>query len=164
VSEVRVSSRRRSREVALQVLYAIDLARTRTAGTSDESQVDPNAAREVFESVAAHFEMPAGAKSFALELVCEVCLHADALDTRVTAHTRNWRLSRMAAVDRNILRLGCYELTHTETPTAVVVNEAVELARHFGADASPAFVNGVLDAVGRGRSSADTVRVAERGA
>ena len=158
MSHPRVSSRRRSREVALQVLYAIDLARTRI---SNGTRVDAAAARDVFDSVAAHFEMPEGAKAFALELVCEVCLDSDALDECIAAHARNWRLSRMAAVDRNILRLACYELVHTDTPTAVVLNEAVELARHFGADASPAFVNGSLDAVGR--STGQGERAAGRG-
>ena len=55
----------------------------------------------------------------------------------------------MAAVDRNVLRLAAYELAHTETPTAVVIDEAVELARRFGGDRSPGFVNGVLDALSR---------------
>ena len=55
----------------------------------------------------------------------------------------------MAAVDRNILRIGAYELTHTETPASVVLDEAIELARRFGDDPSTAFVNGVLDAVAR---------------
>ena len=55
----------------------------------------------------------------------------------------------MAAVDRNILRLASYELAHTETPPAVIINEAVELARRFGSDRSPAFVNGIIDAVAR---------------
>ncbi len=55
----------------------------------------------------------------------------------------------MAAVDRNILRLGTYELAHTETPAPVILNEAVDLARRFSNDPSPAFVNGILDAVAR---------------
>jgi N utilization substance protein B len=56
----------------------------------------------------------------------------------------------MAAVDRNILRLGAYELAHTDTPAPVVMDEAVELARRYGSDASPAFVNGILDALAGG--------------
>ena len=66
---------------------------------------------------------------------------ADALDAR------NWRLARMATVDRNILRLGAYELGFTDTPVRVVLDEAIELARRFGDEPSPGFVNGVLDAV-----------------
>ena len=58
-------------------------------------------------------------------------------------------MDRMAAVDRNVLRLACWELLYSETPTAVVLDEAVELARYFGSDTSPGFVNGVLNAVAR---------------
>ena len=75
--------------------------------------------------------------------------HRDALDTRIAEHAKHWRLSRMAAVDRNVLRLAVYELEHGDTPASVILDEAVELARRFGDDPSPAFVNGVLDAVAR---------------
>ena len=101
----------------------------------------------VFEGIAAHFEAPAGARAFAWELIAEVCARGERLDELIGARARNWRVSRMAAVDRNILRLGAYELAHTDTPAAVVMDEAVELARRFGSDASPAFVNGILDAL-----------------
>ena len=67
----------------------------------------------------------------------------------VSSHARNWRVDRMAIVDRNVLRLAAFELMHTETPPAVILDEAVELARRFGSDESPPFVNGVLDAVAR---------------
>ena len=136
------SSRHRGREVALQTLYAFDLAKLRRK--LDEVPVD---ADEVFRGVAAHFEAPRGACAFAWELIEEVCRLRDELDALIAAWARNWRISRMAAVDRNILRLGAYELAHTTTPAAVVLNEAVELARRFGSDASPSFVNGILDAL-----------------
>jgi N utilization substance protein B len=69
-----------------------------------------------------------------------------AIDERLAAAAENWRLPRMAAVDRNVLRLGAYELLYTpETPPTVVINEAIELARRYGARDSTAFVNGVLD-------------------
>ncbi|MGY8737116.1 MAG: transcription antitermination factor NusB, partial [bacterium] len=71
------------------------------------------------------------------------------LDELVGQHSRNWRVSRMAAVDRNVLRLGAFELRDTETPVAIVIDEAVDLARRFGSDTSPAFVNGILDAVAK---------------
>ncbi len=143
----RKSSRHRSREVALQVLYAIDLSRNRVA----RSALRPIASlgSGVFEEVAGSFETPEGAKAFAKDLVCQVDGRREALDRILAQHAHNWRLSRMATVDRNILRLATYELAHTEAPAAVVLNEAVELARRFGSEASPAFVNGVLDAVAR---------------
>jgi N utilization substance protein B len=81
--------------------------------------------------------------------VIAVVERTSALDEILGLHARNWRVSRMAAVDRNILRLAVYELRDTQTPVAVVIDEAVDLARRFGADSSPSFVNGILDAVAR---------------
>jgi N utilization substance protein B len=159
------AARRRAREVALQVLYAIDLAtdRPRARALPDASppggqapsppaepaSVRAPAAGPVFDAVAAHFEMPAAARTLARDLSVAVRARVDEIDALVTAHARNWRLVRMAAVDRNILRLATYELRYTDTPTAVVLNEAIDLARRFGGDTSPAFVNGILDAVAR---------------
>jgi len=71
------------------------------------------------------------------------------IDRRITAKSSNWRIERMAVVDRNILRLAIYEIQSTATPPAVVIDEALELAREFAGDESVAFVNGVLDAVRR---------------
>ncbi len=139
MSAPRAAARRRSRQVALQVLYATDLAET---GGSERPPEDA-----VFEEVAAHFELPEGARAFAKQLVAGVATRRAVVDDLLARHARNWRLSRMAAVDRNILRLGAYELAHTDTPVRVVIDEAIELARRFGDDPSPAFVNGVLDAV-----------------
>ena len=141
VKEAATTSRRRSREIALQVLFALDLQRCRSQPTS--------APGEAFEGVSEHFEVPEGAKQFAEELVREVSGRGEQLDEVIARRARNWRVSRMAAVDRNILRLGAFELMHSDTPPAVVLNEAVELAHRFGSDASPAFVNGILDAVAR---------------
>jgi len=135
------AARHRSRELALQVLYALDLDRS-PAGTGPDAD-------EMFERVSAGFEAPAAARAFALELARGCHRERPSLDAFISRHTRNWRLERMAAVDRNILRLAAYELLHTETPAAVAIDEAVELARRFGGDASPGFVNGVADALAR---------------
>ena len=135
------SSRHRSREAALQVLFAIDL-RERKAG----EPADPQA---LFDDVGSHFEMPEGAKVFAKELVCETHRRRDDLDSLISRHARNWRIERMGTVDRNILRLGVWELSNTDTPPAVIIDEAVELAQRYGDDRTPSFVNGVLDAVAR---------------
>jgi N utilization substance protein B len=67
----------------------------------------------------------------------------------IGSHSEHWRLERMPAVDRNILRLAVFEMTGTQTPPAVVIDEALELARRFSGEASVAFINGVLDAVRR---------------
>ncbi len=130
------TARRRSRQAALQVLYAAEL------GGGGLSEVDAS-----FERVAHHFELPEPARAFARELVAGVAREQEHLDALVARHARHWKMSRMAAVDRNVLRLGAYELAYSETPTSVVIDEAIELARRFGDEPSPAFVNGVLDAV-----------------
>jgi len=160
------ASRTRAREVALQVLYAVDLALRKKPGDAAGGETSSDTARAeaellamaksqtrpcaVFDAVAEHFEMPAGARAFAKELAVQVREHVAELDQSISAHAENWRIDRMAAVDRNILRLGSYELRFTDTPTAVILNEAVDLARRYGSDPSPAFVNGILDAVARG--------------
>lgn len=141
MKELRASSRRRSREVALQVLFALDLQRRRSNGTCG--------AEATFAGVADHFEVPEGSKAFAEELVQAVSEHGEQLDETIAARASNWRVSRMAAVDRNSLRLGAFELLHSDTPPAVILNEAIELAHRYGSDASPAFVNGILDAVAK---------------
>lgn len=134
------ASRHRSREAALQVLYALDLGCAEGADLA-------RAGAEAFESAAEHFELPEGARAFAKELIAGVTAHRAALDEVLASHARNWRLVRMATVDRNVLRLAVFELLHSSTPAAVVIDEAVELARRFGGEKSPAFVNGILDAV-----------------
>jgi N utilization substance protein B len=118
------------------VLYAADLV----AGDAPET---------VFDRVAENFDLHPGALAFAKELVCGTMAARESIDAQIAAHARNWRLQRMAAVDRNLLRLAVYELLRTDTPAEVVINEAVELAHDFGSERSSAFVNGVLDAVAR---------------
>ncbi len=142
----RRSPRQASRQVALQVLYAVDLA-TRSRPGEDFATRMPPAAEEVFESVAENFDLPEGARAFAKQLVCGVMRRRDELDALLAGYARNWRISRMAAVDRNVLRMAAYELLRTDTPTSVILDQAIELARRFGDEPSPAFVNGVLDAV-----------------
>jgi N utilization substance protein B len=104
---------------------------------------------EAFERASAHFELPEGARAFAKQLCCGVADKRDELDRQLTSHSEHWRLDRMATVDRNVLRVGAYEILYTETPPSVAIDEAVELARRFGAERSPAFVNGVLDSLAR---------------
>lgn len=141
-----MASRHRSREVALQALYALDLARLR--GDREAS------AQEVFDHVASSFEVPEAARAFAKELVCGVEARRVEIDEWIARHARNWRTARMAAVDRNLLRLAGFELlAQKETPPAVILNEAIELARRYGGDGSPSFVNGILDSMAQDLSS-----------
>ena len=84
-------------------------------------------------------------RAFANRLFEGTAKDAAALDEAIAKHTENWRIERLAAIDRAILRLGIYELRGAETPPKVVLNEAVELAKKFSSEESGAFVNGVLD-------------------
>lgn len=143
---VRTAPRHQSRRAALQVLYAADLAGAVRSGKPPEVE-------EIFGRVAQHFDLPAGAREFAAELVGGVTSRLQAIDALLAESARNWRISRMAAVDRNVLRLAAYELGYTDTPASVVLDEAIELARDFGGERSPAFVNGVLDALARSLAS-----------
>jgi N utilization substance protein B len=92
--------------------------------------------------------------AWAVGLVRGTARELQRIDPLITQHATNWRIERMAVVDRVILRLGVYELLVTDTPPVVVIDEAVELARTFSADQAVAFVNGVLDAVHRGLTAA----------
>lgn len=145
----RRAPRAASRQLALQVLYALDLAASR----EPDSPPDPE---EVFAEVARHFDLPEGARAFAEQLVRGVSEQREGLDARLGRCARNWRVERMAAVDRNVLRLAAYELLCAETPASVVIDQAIELARRFGGEPSPGFVNGVLDAVARELGRAET--------
>jgi len=136
------ASRRQSREAALQVLYAIDLA------PGDGSRSERGS--EAFEQAALHLELPPAVRPFARELVEGVAERLTEIDARISDCSRHWRLDRMAAVDRNLLRLATLEILRDETPAVVVIDEAVEIAQRFGGDASPGFVNGILDAIARG--------------
>jgi len=140
--------RRKARWFALQVLYALDLDPAQSVETALASYVPG------FE-----LELDERALAFASDLVRRTHGHQAEIDDVIQSASRNWRLERMSRVDRNILRLATFELVHTaEVPTKVVINEAVELAKRFGAAEAPAFVNGILDRI------AQVVRKAGEGA
>ena len=84
-------------------------------------------------------------QQLALQLFSGAMDCRDALDARIEQIATNWKLFRMAATDRNVLRLGAFEMLHTDTPRRVVIDEALELAKKFGSEQSAQFVNGVLD-------------------
>jgi N utilization substance protein B len=123
--------RRRAREVALQVLFQEDL----------NPRVDVRASDEFLQRRVRTTELLA----FARELVNGVRRHRPDLDARIAKAAANWSLARMAATDRNVLRLGAYEILFSDTPAPVAINEAVELARRYGTAQSGQFVNGILD-------------------
>jgi len=129
-----LTRRSRAREVALQLLFQHDLnPRTRMSRPAVEQFV-----RDRLKD--------SSGEPFTLGLYDGVVTHAVEIDRKLGAASANWRLPRMAAVDRNVLRMGAYELLFTpQTPANVVIDEAIELARRYGSKDSTAFVNGVLD-------------------
>lgn len=139
MKESRTAPRHRSREAALQALYAADIG----------GELDVARAEASLDALAEHFELPSGARAFAKELVIGVATERAEIDRRITEVAHRWRLERMAAVDRNVLRLAAWEIVFAATPREVAIDEAVELARRFGDDSSPRFVNGVLDGLAR---------------
>lgn len=129
-------SRRKAREEALQILYQLDLNHDLNALT----------ALQHFEKLYARGTQ--GIDAYVNDLVMGVSERLKEIDERILAVSEHWRPERMAAVDRNILRLGVYELCYRDdVPTTVTLNEMVEIAKDFGAENTPAFVNGILDKV-----------------
>lgn len=131
-----MGARTSGREAALQMLFAIDAAGHTSA--------------RAIEDFWREFPGDAEGRSYADWLTAEVLARRDALDEHIKKTSANWRIERMTRVDRNILRLGAYELLHCpDVPRAVVIDEAVELAKRYGAESSSSFVNGVLDKLTR---------------
>jgi transcription antitermination protein NusB len=134
-------ARHRSRQRALQVLYLWDLRKQ----TVDDAIVS------FYETLASEEELPRPAASddFMEALVRGTAENAPGIDQRISSKSEHWRLERMPAVDRNILRMAIYEMNELKTPAPVVIDEALELARQFSGEESVSFINGVLDAVHR---------------
>ncbi len=142
-----MGSRRRAREFALQALFQSDLgrkdARASLHALWEELLDDPEGSLGGRGPDSEEIE-------FATDLVSGVERNLDTLDETIERASTNWRVVRMAAVDRNLLRMGVYELMHREdVPPSVAINEAVELAKRYGTQESKGFVNGILDRVAR---------------
>ncbi|PIE65727.1 MAG: transcription antitermination factor NusB [Desulfobacterales bacterium] len=132
--------RRKAREAALQFLFQEEFK-------PEEDRVT-EAPREHFESFCSLYQVDKRARAYALELVAGTLARRTEIDALIVDGASNWRLSRLSATDRNILRISVWEmLAENEVPDQVVINEGVEVAKRFGAEDSPSFINGVLDAV-----------------
>jgi len=132
-----MGTRRKSRELALQMLFQSDMGRQ----TADQ-------VRKTFW--VEHGSAGADVRGFADDLFRVATDRSAEIDKLIEGHTEHWRMERMAAVDRNLLRAAVAEfLGYPETPRAVVINEALEIARKFSTPESVHFVNGVLDSVGK---------------
>ena len=133
-----MGSRRKARECALQMLFAADVAEM----SADE--VVRSYWAELGES-----ELDETAREFATRLAARTLSNLELLDERIRSRAEHWRISRMAVVDRNILRLAVYEFLYEPTPRTVAINEALEIARRFSTYEATQFINGILDAIKR---------------
>ena len=129
-----MKKRSRGRELALQMLYQVDLR--------------GDSALEAAEEVAREEEPDRDARAFATKLVNGVRETLDELDREIAATAQNWDISRMAVIDRNVLRMATYELLYCrDIPPKVAINEAIELGKRFSTQNSGAFINGILDKI-----------------
>ncbi|PYV00379.1 MAG: transcription antitermination factor NusB [Acidobacteria bacterium] len=137
--------RRIARECALQMLYQLDVGKQAQA--------------EILATFWLMNDHPEKVREFANELFTGAVSRLSHIDGIIQQHAKNWRLGRMAAVDRNILRLAVYELlSDSHPPATVVINEALEIAKKFSTHESAQFVNGVLDSI-----KSDLVQQMEQG-
>ena len=126
--------RTKAREYALQMLYQVDVTHADPQQTIQEFWTSRSASHDV--------------KAFAIQLVQGTLEHLEEINRLIAMHANNWDINRMAVVDRNIIRMGAYELLYLEeVPPKVCLNEAVELAKRFGDEESSKFVNGILDTI-----------------
>ena len=148
-----MGSRRKARESALQMLFAADVM----SGPADEPKrrARPSVPVRADELVRNYWselgeaDVDEGAREFATRLVVGALAHLPEIDERIKSRAEHWRISRMAVVDRNVLRLAVYEFLFEATPRTVIINEALEVARRFSSFEATQFINGILDAIKR---------------
>ncbi len=126
-----MAGRSEARRFALQMLYLLD-----QNPEADKDRVQIELRRQFIEEPL---------RQFTWSLISGVVAARDELDEIICRTATNWRLERMAPTDRNVLRMGLYEMTRMGTPAAVVIDESIEIAREFGTENSSSFVNGILD-------------------
>ena len=129
-----MGKRRRGRETALKLLYALDITQEPADVLLEASWLDAF--------------VPEAVREFSVALVAGVMAHRDEIDTLVQEWSMNWSLERIGIIERNILRFAIYELLFlTDIPPNVTINEAVEVAKRYGTDEAPSFINGILDRI-----------------
>jgi len=129
-----MGARRKARELALQMLYQRDLS--------------GNAADAIVETFEDLQKSKANTREFAVRIFRGTLDHMADIDQMIVAQADNWRLERMAVVDRNIIRMSIYEFLHeNDTPKLVIIDEAIEIAKKFGTQKSSQFINGILDGI-----------------
>ena len=133
-----MGSRRKARECALQMLFAADVA-----------EMTPDDVVRSYWAELGESDLDDTAREFATRLASRTLSNLELLDERIRSRAEHWRISRMAVVDRNILRLAVYEFLYEPTPRTVAINEALEIARRFSTYEATQFINGILDAIKR---------------
>ncbi len=129
-----MGARRKARELALQMLFQYDMA-----GNAPDTVIG------TFEDLQ---KSKPNTREFAERIFRGTVDHLTEIDDMIQAQAENWRLSRMAVVDRNIIRMSVYEFLHeSDTPKLVIIDEAVEIAKKFGTQKSSQFINGILDGI-----------------
>jgi N utilization substance protein B len=129
-----MGARRKARELAVQMLYQFDLS-----GNLPDTIVS------TFEELQ---KSKPNTREFATKIFHGTVAHLEKIDEMIQQQADNWRLSRMAVVDRNIIRLSVYEFLHEDdTPKLVIIDEAIEIAKKFGTEKSSQFINGILDGI-----------------
>ena len=129
-----MGARRKARELALQMLFQHDMS--------------GNGADQIIETFEELQKSKANTQEFAKKIFRGTVEHLTDIDEKIQNQAENWRLSRMAAVDRNIIRMSVYEFLHeNDTPKLVIIDEAIEIAKRFGTQKSPQFINGILDGI-----------------
>jgi len=128
--------RRKGRETAFQLLYQLDM-----------SKASFETVKEDFWS---QMSVPIDAREFCDALVEGALTNLEKIDELISSHSYNWKISRMNSVDKNVIRLGVYELLFcSDTPTKVIINEAIEIGKKYGTEESGSFINGILDRIAK---------------
>lgn len=134
-----MGNRRKARELTLQALY--------------QAEVNGTEPLEQFALFCENFGVDQKIIPQAQELLAGISAHSAAIDEVISRYAKNWRVGRMSVIDRNLIRLGAYELLYREdVPATVAINEAIEIAKRFSTDDAPSFINGILDAIHNGKS------------
>jgi transcription antitermination protein NusB len=129
-----MGARRKARELALQMLFQHDMS--------------GNAPDQIIETFEELQKSKPNTREFAVKIFRGTIVHMAELDEMIQNQAENWRLSRMAAVDRNIIRMSVYEFLHeNDTPKLVIIDEAIEIAKKYGTQKSSQFINGILDGI-----------------
>lgn len=155
-----MSSRRRSRAMALQLLYGLHYQQQQKAGGVKGGPTPiqgpaPKRGQEpinLLRDFVVNFEVEPDVAEFGGDIFLGVCANLEAIDAMIEANARHWKVARMSLVDLWLLRMACYEMRFAveKVPPSVVIDEAIELAREYGSTESASFVNGILDPIGRG--------------